>query len=244
MRRIRNRHIPDSYFFVFPNIFTAGNLFCGFLSIVNALNGEFLLASYAILAASVFDLVDGRIARLLRKTSKFGKEFDSIADVVSFGVAPAVLVYLWALSGLSKIGWLISFLFLACGALRLARFNVMSDKLDSNSFMGLPIPMGASVVATSILFFDELNLEFYNNIIFSFLVFMLAILMVSTIKFYSFKKVVFKTKKSIFTNMFIFILVISVVAVNHKIALFMFFSLYTVSNILKHFFYFMKKKQL
>ncbi len=124
---------------------------------MKALQGQFAWAGSAILLAAVFDVLDGRVARLTKGTSEFGVQYDSLCDLVSFGCAPAVMMYLYGLSHFGRIGWVICFLFMACGALRLARFNVMSSiGKASGDFTGLPIPMAAAVVATFILFIDDI----------------------------------------------------------------------------------------
>ncbi|MFM8315262.1 MAG: CDP-diacylglycerol--serine O-phosphatidyltransferase, partial [Deltaproteobacteria bacterium] len=112
-----------AYILVVPSLFTTGNLFCGFYSIIHSFTNNFEAAAYAIFLAGIFDVLDGRVARITHSTSKFGVEYDSIADVVSFGVAPAVLAYVWALQPFGRLGWASAFFFAACGALRLARFN-------------------------------------------------------------------------------------------------------------------------
>ena len=110
--------------YILPNLFTTGNLLCGFVAIIKSLQGHYVIAAIAILVANLFDMVDGRVARMTNATTPFGMEYDSICDVVSFGVAPAILAYLWSLQPFGRIGWLVAFLYLACGAMRLARFNV------------------------------------------------------------------------------------------------------------------------
>ncbi len=134
--------------YILPNLITTGNLFFGFFSIVKGLQGHFLWASAAILLAAVFDVLDGRVARITNSTSNFGVQYDSLCDLVSFGLAPALLMYQAGLNGLGRLGWIICFMFLACGALRLARFNVQSSiGKASGDFTGLPIPMAAGVIA-------------------------------------------------------------------------------------------------
>lgn len=134
--------------YILPNLFTTGNLFFGFFAIVKALQGDFFWASGAILLAAVFDVLDGRVARLTGGTSEFGVQYDSLCDLVSFGLAPALLMYHAGLNELGRPGWIICFMFLACGALRLARFNVQSSiGKASGDFTGLPIPMAAAVIA-------------------------------------------------------------------------------------------------
>ena len=153
--------------------------------------GKYFLAAIAILVSLVFDGVDGRIARITNTTSKFGAEYDSLADLIAFGVAPSLLAYTWAMFFDGKLGWMAGFLFLACGALRLARFNIQIGLIDSKYFNGLPIPAAACVIATTVIFFDHIGFEgtfhnpYYCILI---LVVILALLMVSNIKYYSFKK--------------------------------------------------------
>src|SRR4051794_29092980 len=138
--------------YLVPNFVTTANLFCGFYSIIATLNHEYLTAAWAIIAASIFDMLDGRIARLAKATSQFGVEYDSLSDLISFGVAPAILLYQWALQPFDRLGWLAAFLYVVCGALRLARFNVMTGVISKKYFQGLPIPMAAGMVATFIIF--------------------------------------------------------------------------------------------
>jgi CDP-diacylglycerol--serine O-phosphatidyltransferase len=135
--------------YVLPNLLTTGNLFFGFFSIIKCLQGDFKWAASAILLATIFDVLDGRVARLTGGTSEFGVQYDSLCDLISFGLAPAFLMYKFALNEWGRPGWLICFLFLACGALRLARFNVQSSVGKASSdFTGLPIPMAAAVIST------------------------------------------------------------------------------------------------
>ena len=144
--------------YVLPNLLTTGNLFWGFFAINKALHGEFAWAGSAILLAAVFDVLDGRVARLTKGTSEFGVQYDSLCDLVSFGCAPALIMYEFGLHTFGRIGWIACFLFMACGALRLARFNVMSGiGKASGDFTGLPIPMAAAVVATFVLFMTDLQ---------------------------------------------------------------------------------------
>ena len=146
--------------YILPNLLTAGNLFWGFWAINKALLGEFAWAGSALLLAAVFDVLDGRVARLTKGTSEFGVQFDSLCDLVSFGCAPALIMYQFGLNSYGRSGWLICFLFMACGALRLARFNVQSSiGKASGDFTGLPIPMAAAVVATYVMFTSSLSLS-------------------------------------------------------------------------------------
>lgn len=141
--------------YILPNLITLSSMFAGFYSIVASLNSDYERAAWAILIASVFDGLDGWVARMTHTATRFGIEIDSLSDVISFGVAPGVLVYTWALSSFGKIGWLGSFFLLACGALRLARFNVQMGSTEKKHFTGLPIPASAMMIATTVLAYDE-----------------------------------------------------------------------------------------
>ncbi|MEZ4872830.1 MAG: phosphatidylcholine/phosphatidylserine synthase [Bdellovibrionales bacterium] len=133
-RNIRQR--MNQRIYVLPNLLTTGNLFFGFYSIVHAIKGMYLFAAYAIVAAAVFDLLDGRVARMTKSTTDFGAEYDSLCDLVSFGMAPGLLLFLWSLQDFGRIGWLAAFFYVACTALRLARFNVGLESSDKAFFKG------------------------------------------------------------------------------------------------------------
>src|SRR3989338_7782861 len=185
--------------YLLPNLCTTANLFCGFYSVVSSLKGEFVTAAWAILLAGIFDFLDGRIARLTHASSEFGIEYDSLVDLASFGLAPGILVYTWALQEFDRIGWLAAFLFFACGALRLARFNVQIDTVEKRYFQGLPIPVAAYVIATFVIFYDYLyGIPPLKSWLALFLTVVLALLMVSTLRYYSFKQIDFKGRWSFF----------------------------------------------
>jgi CDP-diacylglycerol--serine O-phosphatidyltransferase len=133
--------------YILPNLFTTAALFSGFFAIVQAMNGKFEVAAVAIFIAMVFDGLDGRVARLTRTQSAFGAEYDSLSDMVSFGAAPALVVYVWALKGMGKLGWIAAFIYCAGAALRLARFNTNIEVVDKRYFQGLPSPAAAALVA-------------------------------------------------------------------------------------------------
>ncbi len=176
--------------FLLPNLITSASLFAGFFAIVAAIDGKFLAAAWAIFIALILDGLDGRIARMTQSTSNFGVQYDSLADLVSFGVAPALLVYLWALKPFKQFGWVAAFLFVVCGALRLARFNVQSGSMDPRYFNGFPIPAAAMVIATAIAFYSEIGEwapDKHKYILV--MIYVLSFLMVSNIKYFSFKKV-------------------------------------------------------
>jgi CDP-diacylglycerol--serine O-phosphatidyltransferase len=176
--------------YVLPNLFTTGGLFAGFYSIICSMRGDFQMAAVFILVAQVFDILDGRIARLTRTTSRFGIEYDSLADLIAFGVAPGILAYHWALEPWHTWGWLAASLYVTCGALRLARFNVQYDNVEKRHFLGLPIPAAADVVAATVLLYFYLGGEgtTSKHIILLLVIYVLAFLMVSNVKFFSFKE--------------------------------------------------------
>ncbi len=173
--------------FILPTLFTVGNLFCGYLSLWCSIRGTFELAALLIIAAGVLDGLDGRIARLTHSTSEFGEEYDSLADLVSFGVAPAVLAYSWGLADFHRLGWMASFLFVVCGSMRLARFNIQTHVVDKRYFVGLPIPAAAGVVAATVLATPErLVSRMWMGGLLA-LTIILSYLMISTIRYRSFK---------------------------------------------------------
>ncbi|MDR3580979.1 MAG: CDP-diacylglycerol--serine O-phosphatidyltransferase [Oryzomonas sp.] len=174
--------------YILPNLFTTGSLFAGFYSMVASLNGNFEVAAFWIFASAVFDGLDGKVARLTGTTSKFGVEYDSLADLVSFGVTPGLMMYAWALKPFGRLGWLAAFLFVVCGALRLARFNVQVNTVESKRFVGLPIPAAASMVAATVLLFHHFGWpSSYKRLAIIVLIYLLAFLMVSSFRYYSFK---------------------------------------------------------
>jgi len=216
--------------YVLPNLFTTAGLLCGFSSILIAITGNYFAAAVLLLVAIVLDGLDGRIARYTNTTTKFGAEYDSLSDLVAFGVAPAILVYMWGLAPYGKWGWMASSLFVVCGALRLARFNIQIGIVESKIFNGLPIPAAASVVATGILLYDYWGGKGRFTSIFILLgVFCLALLMISNIKYYSFKKVNFFSKKP-FMSFFFMVCLMIVTIVEPQIVIFSFAAGYTLSG--------------
>ena len=191
--------------YILPNLFTTGNLFCGFWAIISVFQERFLYAAIAILLAAIFDLLDGKIARLSGATSKFGVQYDSLADLISFGIAPALLAFTWALRPYGRFGWLAAFLFVACGALRLARFNVQSSSGEMKYFKGLPIPAAAMMIALTILLYLRLiETGWVKDIVILIMIYVLAFLMVSNIRYFSFKELNLSRRKPF--NIFIFII--------------------------------------
>lgn len=221
-RRLRERVGINIY--VLPNLLTTGNMFCGFFSIIYAIRGEFMIAAYAIVVAAVFDMLDGRVARMTNTSSPFGAQYDSLSDVISFGMAPAVLLYLWALQPFGRLGWLASFGMLACAALRLARFNVQASE-EKNYFQGLPTPMAAGIVSSSVLCFDDLGVDAYRSPLLLAVAFLIALTMVSQFRYRSFKDFDFR-KKQPFTYLVIAVLIFILVALRPEVMLFVLFLSY------------------
>jgi CDP-diacylglycerol--serine O-phosphatidyltransferase len=184
---------------ILPSLFTTANLFLGFWAIIRALNGRFEEAAPLIGWAIVLDLLDGQIARLTHTASEFGGELDSLCDVISFGVAPALLAYLRAFQSLERLGWLVAFLFVVCGTLRLARFNVQRHVVDSRYFVGLPIPAAAAQVAAWVNFMPDPLVDRAHAAAALGLVATLAFLMVSTIRYRSFKQLDLRSRRSYVT---------------------------------------------
>ncbi len=182
-RRVRHRGI-----YLLPNLFTTANLFAGFYSIVSAMNGTLYVAAAAVFIAMVLDSLDGRVARLTNTQSAFGAEYDSLSDMVAFGIAPALLAFEWALGSLGKVGWMVAFIYVAGAALRLARFNTQIGKTDRRYFIGLASPAAAGVVAGTVWAFSDFGIQGSNMaFVVALLVAVAGMLMVSNIKYYSFK---------------------------------------------------------
>ena len=193
--------------YILPNLFTASSIFVGVISIVEASKGHFILASWLVLLALVFDALDGRVARMTNTTSQFGVEFDSLADIISFGIAPAMLLYFFIGHEFGRFGILVSALYVIFGAIRLARFNISTAKTDPNVFIGLPIPTAAVFLSMWVLLFNKYTLQEYS-IILLFLALGVALLMVSNFRYPSFKKIELD-KPMVFKSMIILVLIAS-----------------------------------
>lgn len=216
--------------YLLPNAFTSMNMFWGFVAIVKSLDGEFEFAAISILIAMVFDSLDGKIARATNTTSQFGIEYDSLADLISFGMAPSLMMYLWVLKPMGRIGWLAAFLFTICGALRLARFNTMAESTPSNHFLGLPIPGAAAMNATTVMFCTKFGVPAQEfPVIFLLGMYGLSFLMVSSVKYESFKKAE-PFKKLRFNMLVSAILVFIFIAQKPHLALFVMMFAYTISG--------------
>ena len=164
MRRGKGRRNIKKGIYILPSIITSLSLFCGFYSITASMKNSFLYASWAIILAAIFDAFDGRIARLTRSVSRFGEHYDSLADMISFGIAPGIMIYNWALSPFGRWGWLVTFLYIICVALRLARFNVQASVVENKQFQGLPSPPSAVMLAATVILFYTLGIADVKNI--------------------------------------------------------------------------------
>lgn len=202
--------------FLLPNMITTLALFTGFVSVVASIDGQYQRAAVAIIVAGVFDALDGRIARLTRTSSLFGVQYDSLSDVFAFGAAPAILVFTAVLHPLGRFGWLGAFLFLACGALRLARYNVQAQRVGEKHFTGLPIPAAGGMIAVSVLMVMDLNPEGgfepqAVKLVFIAGVYVLSFLMVSMVPYPSFKQVVIPRNKA-FQTLALVVLILVIMA--------------------------------
>jgi len=221
--------------YLLPNAFTTGALFCGFYAIVMAMNHKFDHASIAIFAAMILDGIDGRVARLTNTQSEFGAQYDSLSDMVSFGAAPALVIYQWSLLGLNKMGWLAAFVYCAGTALRLARFNTNITVVDKRFFQGLPSPAAAALVAGFIWVMDDLRFVGTDLSWISWGITVFAgLTMVTNVPFYSFKDVNFR-KVVPFIAIFVIVLIFVLVSVDPPKVLFGLFVLYGLSGYVFYF---------
>ena len=228
-KKPRNRGI-----YLLPSVLTTFGMFAGFYSIIASINGDFTTAAISIMIAMLWDTLDGRVARLTNTQSEFGAEYDSLADLVSFGLAPALLVYEWTLSDLGRFGWLAAFIYLACAALRLARFNTQVGSADKRYFQGFPSPAAAGVIATMIwlkiwtyAFFDSdvISIGYYLG---AGITIVCGLLMVSNVRYYSFKEL--DAKKASFRFLLGIVLSLIVLLYKPNIVLFTGFFLYMLSG--------------
>jgi CDP-diacylglycerol--serine O-phosphatidyltransferase len=225
-----SRPPPSRAIYLLPNAFTTAALFCGFYAIVMAMNGQFSNAAVAIFAAMVLDATDGRVARLTNTQSEFGAQYDSLSDMVSFGAAPALIVYEWSLRGMGKLGWLAAFVYCAGAALRLARFNTNIAVVDKRFFQGLPSPAAAALVAGFIWLMDDLRIAGadFNWLSWAITVYA-GLTMVTNVPFYSFKDINFR-KSVPFIGIFLIVLIFVAVSSDPPKVLFGLFVIYGLSG--------------
>jgi len=216
--------------YLLPNAFTTAALFCGFYAIVMAMNQKFEHAAWAIFIAMILDGLDGRIARLTNTQSEFGAQYDSLSDMVSFGAAPALVIYEWSLRGLGKLGWIAAFVYCAGGALRLARFNTNIEVVDKRFFQGLPSPAAAALVAGFILLMVDQEVSGMQLQWISWTIALFAgLTMVTNVPFYSFKDVNFR-KSVPFIAVFLIALALALVSIDPPKVLFPIFIAYGLSG--------------
>ncbi|MDH5217468.1 MAG: CDP-diacylglycerol--serine O-phosphatidyltransferase [Gammaproteobacteria bacterium] len=216
--------------YLLPNLFTTGCLFGGFFSIIYAINGKFEMAAIAIFIAMILDGLDGRVARLTNTQSEFGVQYDSLADMVSFGVAPGILMYQWALTDIGKLGWLGAFMYTAGAALRLARFNTQAASSDKRFFQGLPSPAAAAMVAGAVWVGADMAIDGKDIPILAWLVTVSAgLLMVSNFRYYSFKELDLRGKVPFVAMLFV-VLVFVFVSIDPPQVLFLIFMAFGFSG--------------
>jgi CDP-diacylglycerol--serine O-phosphatidyltransferase len=231
--------------YILPNTLTLCGMFCGFYSILAALKGAYLDAAWAILIADIFDGLDGWVARLTHSTTRFGIELDSLSDLVAFGVAPAVMLYTWALAPFGRVGLAAAFLFVACGALRLARYNVQMGSTESKAFTGMPIPGAATIVATLVIFYHEVwETVPVKNYFILICTLLLAMLMVSTLRYHGAKELNFRERKP-FWILVAIVIVLVLIVMHPPIALFFFAMIYLIGGIIENIIlYYRRRKQI
>ncbi len=226
---------PRKGIYVLPNLFTLAALFGGFYSIVMAMNGRFEQAAIGVFCAMVLDSLDGRVARMTNTQSAFGEQMDSLADMVSFGAAPALIAYVWALTGLGRWGWIAAFVYCACAALRLARFNVNTTVVDKRFFQGLPSPAAAAIVTGFIWLVTEAGIKGTEVSWFMFALMLYAgLTMVTNVPFYSFKDVSFKRSVP-FAVIVSIALGIAVINIDPPTVIFALFVMYGMSGYVLYF---------
>ncbi|MGE6452134.1 CDP-diacylglycerol-serine O-phosphatidyltransferase [Shewanella baltica] len=230
MQNSSNQTVKNKGIYLLPNLFTTAGLFSGFYAVIASMNANFEAAAIAIFIAMICDGLDGRVARLTNTQSDFGAEYDSMADMVSFGMAPALLAYNWALADLGKIGWLAAFIYCAGAALRLARFNTQVGVADKRYFQGLASPAAAAVIAGSIWLGNQYSLDGRNiSWIAALVTAATGLLMVSNFRYHSFKEIDWRGK----VNFIVILLVVGVfvvVSVQPALILCVGFYLYAISG--------------
>ncbi len=223
-KKVRRRGI-----YLLPNLFTTGALFSGFYAVIAGMHGNFEAAAIAIFVAMVLDGLDGRVARLTNTTSAFGVQYDSLSDMVSFGLAPALVMFSWALAPLGKLGWAAAFAYAACAALRLARFNTQVGVVDKRYFIGLASPAAAAVLAAIVWSGHDAQISYELAVLVAFITVLAGALMVSNVRYYSFKGVDFKGRVP-FVAMLAVIMVFVVVTIDPPRILLGLLTLYGLSG--------------
>jgi CDP-diacylglycerol--serine O-phosphatidyltransferase len=221
--------------YVLPNLFTLAALFGGFYAVVMAINGRFDMAAVGVACAMILDSLDGRVARMTNTQSAFGEQMDSLSDMVSFGAAPALIAYVWALKGLGRWGWLAAFVYCACAALRLARFNVNTGVVDKRYFQGLPSPAAAALVAGFIWVATDLDISGASQAWPMFVICLYSgLTMVTNVPFYSFKDI--QMRRSVpFVVIVLIAIGIAIINIHPPIVLFGIFIIYGLSGYVVYF---------
>ncbi|MET0102358.1 MAG: CDP-diacylglycerol--serine O-phosphatidyltransferase [Sedimenticola sp.] len=231
MEEINHKKRRPRGIYLLPNLFTTAALFCGFYAVLAAMNGRFEQASVAIFVAMVLDGLDGRVARLTHTQTAFGAEYDSLSDMVAFGLAPSLVMYVWSLQGLGKFGWLAAFVYTAAAALRLARFNTQVGTTDKRYFQGLPSPAAAAIIAGSVWVAVDNGIEGGDvSYIAGILTVGAGLLMVSNIRYNSFKEIDFRGKVPFFMVV-VLMLGFAVLLLQPPLVLFLIFFSYAVSGL-------------
>jgi CDP-diacylglycerol--serine O-phosphatidyltransferase len=223
-RKVRRRGI-----FLLPNLLTTAALFSGFYAIIAGMNGDFVNAAVAIYVAGIFDGLDGRVARLTNTSSAFGVQYDSLSDMVSFGLAPALVMFSWGLEPIGKYGWAVAFAFAACTALRLARFNTQVDTADKRYFTGLASPAAAGLVAAMVWLGSSIEVSVQLSVFVGLVTLLAALLMVSNIRYYSFKGLDFRGRVP-FAVILAVVLLFVVIASNPDLVLLCIAGIYATSG--------------
>jgi CDP-diacylglycerol--serine O-phosphatidyltransferase len=218
-------------------------MFFGFYAILASFRGNYIHGAWAILIANIFDGLDGWVARVTSSATKFGIELDSLSDLVAFGIAPAILIYSWGLQSFGRVGWAAAFFFVICGALRLARFNVQMGSTESKSFIGMPIPGAATVIASLVLFYTEVKGELMGrNYLILLLPFLLAILMVSTLRYHGLKEIN-PRKRMPFWLLVLIVIAFILIFMYPEIVIFIFSMAYMFWGIIESIVLFRKRKR-
>jgi CDP-diacylglycerol--serine O-phosphatidyltransferase len=217
--------------YLLPNLLTTAALFSGFYAIISGVNGHFEAAAVAIFVAMIFDGLDGRVARMTNTSSEFGVQYDSLSDMVSFGVAPSLVMFSWALSDLGKLGWAVAFVYTAGAALRLARFNTQVDEVDKRYFIGLASPAAAAVIASMVWVGFDVEMAGRPSIVAAIATGLMGLLMVSNVKYSSFKEIDFKGRVP-FVVILAVVLVFGLVTIDPPMVLLLLSAAYAVSGLL------------
>ncbi|MCI4625841.1 MAG: CDP-diacylglycerol--serine O-phosphatidyltransferase [Candidatus Magnetoovum sp. WYHC-5] len=229
--------------YLLPNGLTLGGMFFGFYSIIASINGSYTVAAWSILIATVFDGLDGWVARLTNTSTRFGIELDSLSDLVAFGVAPAVMVFNWAFAPFGRVGWVVAFLYVSCGALRLARYNVQMVSTEKKYFTGMPIPGAAMVLCSVVIFYHNTwQVPPGKSVLLLILTVVLAALMISTLRFHGFKELDL-TKRKPFVLLVLLVIFVMLVVVHPPYMIFGFAMIYLTWGIIENMYTFYRRKR-